>query len=74
MTVATHEGALPESKLIPVEEMRSLLHMGNSKLYEEMGSGRLKTVKVGQRRYTTQRFLNEYVAGLEAIALGETAA
>lgn len=56
------------AELISVEGMKAALNFGNSKLYEVIGSGELRTVKVGRRRFTTRRFLAEYVASLEAQA------
>lgn len=58
------------ASLIPVDapaghrSICSELHISRSTAYGEMKAGRLKTVKVGRRRFTTDELLAEYIGGL----------
>jgi len=42
-----------------------ILSLGRTRLYEEIGAGRLRTVAVGTRRLVPRGALEEYVAMLE---------
>ncbi|MFT3660011.1 MAG: helix-turn-helix domain-containing protein [Gordonia sp. (in: high G+C Gram-positive bacteria)] len=58
------------SKLIPIEapdgkpSACSEIGVSRSTIYKEMNAGRLKSVKVGRRRFTTDAFIAEYVEKL----------
>ncbi|UQE74704.1 helix-turn-helix domain-containing protein [Gordonia sp. PP30] len=58
------------SQLIPIEapsgerSMVSALGLHRTTVLREIKTGRLKTVKVGRRRFTTDELLAEYVASL----------
>ena len=45
--------------------------LSRSTVYEEMASGRLRSVKVGRRRLITESALVAYIEGLDAVAAGE---
>lgn len=57
-------------ELIPIEapvgevSICSRLKLSRSTVMKEIGSGRLKTVRVGSRRLTTEQFLAEYIESL----------
>lgn len=53
-----------------VSDASKALGLGTTKLYEEIGAGRLRTVTVGTRRLVTRAALDEYVALLEHEAAG----
>jgi len=55
-----------EPRLYSVENIMSLLNVGRTKVYNEMDSGRLRSVKVGKRRLVSARALDEYIEKLEA--------
>ncbi|UCZ89864.1 helix-turn-helix domain-containing protein [Gordonia sp. WA4-43] len=56
------------SELLEVPDIQIALNASRSTVYQLITSNALKTVKVGRRRYTTRRFLAEYIATLEAEA------
>ena len=43
----------------------TLCGIGRTKLLEEVGAGRLRTVKIGSRRLVPRQALEQYVAMLE---------
>ncbi|WP_281259873.1 helix-turn-helix domain-containing protein [Mycobacterium kansasii] len=45
--------------------------LSRSKVYEELGSGRLKSVKVGRRRLIAESQLIEYIDNLIAAGTSE---
>nr|WP_308457973.1 helix-turn-helix domain-containing protein [Mycobacterium kansasii] len=47
------------------------LGLSRSKVYEELGSGRLKSVKVGRRRLIAESQLIEYIDNLIAAGTSE---
>jgi excisionase family DNA binding protein len=52
-------------RLYSVENIMELLNVGRTKVYQEMDSGRLRSVKVGRRRLVSAAALNEFIAQLE---------
>jgi hypothetical protein len=42
--------------------LMTLTHRGRAKLYEDIALGRLKTYKVGKRRFASPKALDEYIA------------
>jgi excisionase family DNA binding protein len=50
--------------LHPIKNLPSKLGIGRSKIYEELASGRLRSVRVGRRRLVTDSALTDYIAGL----------
>lgn len=55
-----------EKRLFSVENVMQMLNVGRTKVYNEMDSGRLRSVKVGRRRLVTAAALDEFIAMLEA--------
>lgn len=59
------------NKLIPIaapdgeRSIVAITGLSRSTVYAEIKAGRLKTVTVGSRRFSTDRFLDEYVSALE---------
>jgi len=51
--------------LIPIPEIIQRLSSSRQTIYNEIETGRLKTVKIGRRRYSTKKFINEYIELLE---------
>ncbi len=51
-------------RLLGVDEAAGLLGIGRSALYDEIRSGRLKTIKVGRRRLVSDTALREFIAGM----------
>lgn len=54
------------ARLNSVETVIERLGLGRSKVYEELGSGRLRSVKVGRRRLVSESALIEYIELLES--------
>ncbi len=42
------------------------LGFGHQKLYDEINAGRLKTYKVGRRRYASEEAIRQYIRDREA--------
>ncbi len=53
------------ARLNSVETVIERLGVGRSKVYEELSSGRLRSVKVGRRRLVSEAALVDYINGLE---------
>jgi excisionase family DNA binding protein len=51
-----------EKRLFSVENVMQMLNVGRTKVYNEMDSGRLRSVKVGRRRLVTAAALDEFIA------------
>ena len=47
-----------------VLEARRRLSLGNTKMYELIGKGEIRTVKIGTRRLVPESAIVEYIAGL----------
>ena len=62
------------SQLLTESEVRKRIPVGHSKYYELIGSGELRSVRIGRRRFVTESAVAEYIAKLDADATGDTAA
>ncbi|MEU7769497.1 helix-turn-helix domain-containing protein [Nocardia sp. NPDC049190] len=56
------------SKLLTESEVRKLIPIGHSKYYELIGSGELRSVKIGRRRFVAEQAVVDYIAGLDQAA------
>jgi len=60
---------MPSRALLHTPEAAALrLSMSRSTVYEEMKSGRLRSVKIGRSRRVTEQALQDFVALLESVA------
>ncbi len=57
-----------EKRLFSVENIMQMCGLGRTKVYQEMDSARLRSVKIGRRRMVTAAALDEFIALLEAEA------
>lgn len=57
-----------EKRLFSVENVMQMCGIGRTKVYEEMDSGRLRSVKIGRRRMVSAAALDEFISELEASA------
>jgi len=55
---------MTEKLMYSVNETIALLGLGRTTIYDLIGDGTLKTVKVGKRRLVTAKQLNEFVESL----------
>ncbi|MEV6136485.1 helix-turn-helix domain-containing protein [Nocardia sp. NPDC051990] len=53
------------SKLLTESDVRKLIPIGHSKYYELIGSGELRSVKIGRRRFVTEQAVTDYIARLD---------
>ncbi|MGS2807983.1 hypothetical protein [Nocardia sp. MW-W600-9] len=56
------------SKLLNEAEVRKLIPIGHSKYYELIGSGALRSVKIGSRRFVTEQAVTDYISSLDQAA------
>ncbi|MBV7702854.1 helix-turn-helix domain-containing protein [Nocardia nova] len=56
------------SRLLTEAEVRKLIPVGHSKYYELIGTGELRSVKVGRRRFVTEQAVADYISRLDAAA------
>ena len=56
------------SRLLNEQEVRKLIPIGHSKYYELIGSGELRSVKIGRRRFVTEEAVTDYISGLDQAA------
>lgn len=56
------------SKLLKEAEVRKLIPIGRSKYYELVGSGELRSVKIGRRRFVTEQAVIDYISALDQVA------
>ncbi|TCJ94629.1 helix-turn-helix domain-containing protein [Nocardia alba] len=56
------------SKLLNEAEVRKLIPIGHSKYYELIGSGALRSVRIGRRRFVTEQAIADYISGLDEAA------
>lgn len=54
-----------------IEEALQLIHIGRTKLYEELNSGRLKAFKLGKRTLIKQASIEEWLDNLPAYPVKE---
>jgi excisionase family DNA binding protein len=52
---------VPSKTLLTVSEAADRLSVGRSRLYEEVSSGRLRSVRIGRRRLIPVDALTDYV-------------
>ena len=50
-------------RLLSVDEAAVVLGIGRSRLYQELGAGRLPSRKVGRRRLVPSSVLTDYISG-----------
>jgi excisionase family DNA binding protein len=62
---------MPPKILNSIPDVVARTSLSRSTVYEEMASGRLRSVKVGRRRLITESALVAYIEGLDAVAIGE---
>ena len=55
-----------DRRLISVKKTLDVLGIGRTGLYELIAAGKLKTVKIGRRRFVTAEALNQFIASLSA--------
>lgn len=53
------------ARLLTEKEVRQRIPIGHSKYYELIGSGELRSVKIGRRRFVTEQAVADYIAGLD---------
>jgi excisionase family DNA binding protein len=58
-------------RLNSIKDIVARTALSRSTIYEEMASGRLRSVKVGRRRLIPEAALIDYIEGLDAVAIGE---
>ncbi|WP_085995107.1 helix-turn-helix domain-containing protein [Nocardia paucivorans] len=56
------------ARLLTEKEVRERIPIGHSKYYELIGSGELRSVKVGRRRFVTEQAVADYIASLDRAA------
>lgn len=61
-----HENGEHTARLHSVEAVMERLGIGRSKTYEVLGSGQLRSVKVGRRRLVPESAIVEFIQNLEA--------
>lgn len=63
-TVRAEADAAPRApdRLLSVDEAATMLGLGRSVIYGEIGAGRLRSVKVGRRRLLSAEAVRAYIA------------
>lgn len=56
------------SKLLTETQVRELIPIGHSKYYELIGSGALRSVKIGSRRLVPEQAVADYIESLQQAA------
>lgn len=56
------------SRLLTEKDVRQRIPIGHSKYYELIGSGELRSVKIGRRRFVTEDAVAAYIAKLDQAA------
>lgn len=74
--IATHDPTtdIPPRLLYPVREAMALLSMSRSTIYEQIRTGRLRSVRQGSSRLIPASALHDYIALLEQEATNDEAA
>jgi excisionase family DNA binding protein len=57
-------GAKFTPRLLSTKQAMFELSIGRTKFYELIASDKLKTVRIGRRRYVTDDAMNEFIGGL----------
>jgi excisionase family DNA binding protein len=63
-TVSSHYGVQP--KLNTIEQASDRLGICRANLYKLLGSGQLRSVKIGRRRLVPEQAIADFIADLEA--------
>lgn len=61
VTEAVPDGGAPD-RLFDIESASALLGIGRSRLYHEIGTGRLRSIKVGRRRLVPAGAIADFIA------------
>lgn len=65
LAAAIAENSAPEpdqpDRLLSIIEAADTLGVGRTKVYDEIGSGRLRTLQVGRRRLVSTAALRDYI-------------
>lgn len=56
------------ARLHSVEDIMGRLNLGRSKVYELLGSGQLRSIKVGRRRLVSDAALVDFISQLDTSA------
>jgi excisionase family DNA binding protein len=59
-------GAKAMPRLLSIKEATFQLGVSRTTTYELIAAGKLKTVKIGRRRFVTVEAIEEFIAGLSA--------
>jgi excisionase family DNA binding protein len=64
LAVVTEVAAISEApdRLLDIESASALLGIGRSRLYDEIGAGRLRSIKVGRRRLIPSGAIADFIA------------
>nr|WP_280398478.1 helix-turn-helix domain-containing protein [Nocardia carnea] len=54
--------------MLTEKDVRQRIPIGHSKYYELIGSGELRSVKIGRRRFVTEEAVADYIAALDQAA------
>lgn len=67
-TEATPESAeaTPALKVYSVDDIRKVVPLGRTSIYDAIASGALRTFKVGRRRFATVDAVDDWIARMEA--------
>jgi excisionase family DNA binding protein len=65
IAIAPSPPALPDVPMLTIADVENRLQVSRPFIYELLNSGELKSVMQGNRRYITQRQLDDYVRHLE---------
>ena len=63
---ASHHGGVINPLLLTIPELITSARTSRATVYGEINSGRLKTVKIGRRRYVTPQAAQEWIDRLAA--------
>lgn len=61
VTAAAPVGDAPD-RLLDIDSAAAMLGIGRSRLYDEIGAGRLRSIKVGRRRLVPAGAIADYIA------------
>ncbi|OBG51841.1 excisionase family DNA-binding protein [Mycobacterium sp. E735] len=54
------------ARLHDIESLMERLKLGRSKVFEVLGTGELRSIKVGRRRLVSEAALREFIESLDA--------
>lgn len=72
-TTSSDESSAPIGEALTVPEFIFRFKVGRTTVYEEIGSGRLSTYKVGRRRYISLKAAEEWQSRAEREQTGDAA-